>query len=78
MIRKAVHSKAQIMRQDKNYSAEREVYKKVKNVIETMANKHVVNMSQIVIKNIKADPEVIELLLNGELGKLMDEILANL
>ena len=56
-------------------SKEREVYERMKKVVEDLSEKYATTMSQIVVNNIKRDSDIVIGLINEDLEKMMVELM---
>lgn len=76
-IRKVMYTKEHKLADDLKMAGEREMYRKIKGIVETLAQKYVVSMSQTVVRNVKSDPELINKLINDDFDRLIEETLNN-
>ena len=77
-MRKAVGNLDRRLAESGLLSKEREMYNKVKLIVDSIADKYNTSMAQIVVRNIKEEPNQVVVLLGDETQKMVMELIDKL
>ena len=77
-MRKAVGNLDRRLAESGLLSKEREMYNKVKTIVDSIADKYNTSMAQIVVRNIKEEPNQVVILLGDETQKMVMELIDKL